>query len=187
MDFKKFLEGLGFSAEDIKKIMDKVEEENLNLILDGKDDPGWIPKKRFDEVNLKKKELENKVNDFEKIEKGYKADIEGYKDIEKSKKDLEGKFTKLKKETEVKLHAMKAGAYDVDDVLKFINFDDIEVNDDGVVTGVDAVIKDLVENKNYLFRSEDDDFSGGVGSGSNPGGSTDTQDSIGDILKDIYG
>lgn len=47
--------------------------------------------------------------------------------------------------------AAKAGAVDVDAVSKLANLSNVDIDDDGKVTGIDAVIAELKKSRKYLF------------------------------------
>ena len=59
MDYKEvFGEELGTQVESV------VTEKKINLIVDNKENPGYIPKSRFDEVIGSKNELKTQVSEL---------------------------------------------------------------------------------------------------------------------------
>lgn len=67
--------------------------------------------------------------------------------------------------------ATKLGAVDSEAVLKLIDRNQIQVNEEGEISGIEESVKSLQTNKGYLFGEAG---TTSVGSGSNPGSDTNT-------------
>ena len=80
---------------------------------------------------------------------------------EEATKELKAKLESLEKATnvsrakmvnsELKRISERMGAHDVDDVRLNINFDKIEITEDGEIKGMQEQIEELKKNKNHLF------------------------------------
>ncbi|HGZ8903245.1 TPA: phage scaffolding protein, partial [Staphylococcus aureus] len=84
-----------------------------------------------------------------------KDDSEIQKELEELKNqnsEWETKYKETQLNNAVKLAVAKE-ANDANDILAFINKDELELVDDGTVKGLDEAIKTLKESKPYLFAS----------------------------------
>lgn len=68
-------------------------------------------------------------------------------------KEGESKITTTLITNALKDEANKLGVIDFEDILKFIDIEEIKV-EDGVVVGVEATLKKLKEEKGYLFKQD---------------------------------
>jgi len=104
--------------------------------------------------------LVDKANDEKKIaEENQMKENNQYKELvehkDKEIADLKTKFKKSIIRNEVSLESAKQNAKDVDDILRFIDFDDLPFNEDtGKINGIDTIIGDLKNDKPYLFGTE---------------------------------
>lgn len=81
---------------------------------------------------------------------------------------------------EFKVKSKEAGALNPDAAFKLADLSDVEVDDDGNVSGVDEAIKALQKSDDYLFGKTK---GGSVGNPSNPGGGDPPpEESLGEIL-----
>ena len=100
MDYKEvFGEELGTQIEGI------VEEKKINLIVDDKEKPSYIPKTRFDEVIGSKNELKSQVgalsNELESLKKSAKGNEElttAITELQNKNNDWENKYNNVKNE-----------------------------------------------------------------------------------------
>ena len=120
-DFKNKAE----KTESLQEQLDKANEELTN-----RDNQITELQKAKDGDN---QELKDKLANYEKENTQYKADMK-----------------ELKLNNAVKL-AVAKDANDADDILAFINKDELELQDDGNVKGLDKAIESLKESKPYLF------------------------------------
>lgn len=171
-----------FGEEVWSKIETVVKEKGLNLILDNKEKPEYIPKTRFDEVIGSKNELKTQLGEvskqFEELKKASKGNEELTKQIEELQKkngDWEGKYKSTLLESAIKVKAIQEKAKDVDDISKFLDVSKLEISEDGSVKGLDEQLTKLKETKAYLF---DLGTSAPNGLGANPpnGGNTQTEE-----------
>lgn len=152
-----------------------------------------IPKARFDEVNNKLKELSTWKAQQEKTI----ADAEAKKLAEqgeyqkiaekatKEKADIEAKYNRTNKLSAIKLSAIKAGAVDADDVVRFIDLEEVKLSEDGSIdqASIDNVIGKLKEGKKYLFGSGSVNIGG---SGGAPQGGAIVYHRLSDLENSIY-
>ena len=148
----KALNITGLSDEDAKKIADASAEELKT----------YIPKTRFDEVNEAKKTAEGQVKTLTKDLEAAKAnagDNENLKNqleaaIQKQKDDKKA-FDEQMKEMQIS-NAIKLAiadkTHDADLVAGLFDKTKLILGDDGKVTGLDEQLKDLQENKAFLFK-----------------------------------
>jgi ferredoxin-like protein FixX len=132
-----------------------------------------IPKHRFDEVNDKYKEAQEELAEIKakakELEEKDLSEKEEWKTLaDKKAKEVEEVRTELnttKIRSAVEREASKLGAVDPADVYKFIDSDQIKINDKGEVEGAEEAVKGVLEAKPYLKNSKTAD---NIGSGSNP-------------------
>ena len=148
-----------------------VEEKRETLTLPKKEDEGKktvasIPYDKFKKVNDEKKALAEKVAEFEKLQKeanDKKLAEEGrYKELlEAKEKELADLNSNIEKEkatrkkdnllNKINLKAQDNGANDVDDIVKFLNIDELVDSDD---EAINEKLNQLQEKKSYLFASK---------------------------------
>lgn len=157
MTFKEFLEKLGIAEDNIENATKQFKE-----FLDGE----YVPKSRFNEINVEKKNLETAVADRDKQLKALKdseGDVQALKDqITKLQADNKANALKaaedlkaLKLSTAVQL-AIGDSAQDAELVANLIDKSKLILADDGKVTGLDEQLKDLKANKAFLFKPQGD-------------------------------
>ncbi len=136
-----------FSQQEI----DRIIEKRLN-----RERKAW--KKQADDDNLK---AQMSVEEKLKVEKS-EAEAKATEAIVKANQRLV--------RSEILNKAANLGVIDTDVVYKLLDKDDIDVDDDGNVTGVEEAIKTLITAKPYLIKktsSEDTNKSGDDQQGSN--------------------
>lgn len=174
-----------FGEELWNSIQGVVKEKGLNLILDNKEKPEYIPKSRFDEVIGSKNELKTQVTElssqFEALKKSAAGNEElttKLTELQQKNTDWESRYKSTLLESAIKIKAVTEKAKDAGDLVKFLDMSKLEIADDGTVKGLDEQLTKLKEIKAYLF----DDGKGGTtpGAGANPpgggGAKTELQD-----------
>lgn len=147
----------------MKELLEKLSkgettvEEVLSAIDNDKKD--YVPRSRLndknDEIKDLKAEIKNRDDQITNLQKEVKGNEEletKLKDLEKANGDWEQKYKQTQVDTAIKLAAKDAK--DPADVLAFINKDNLKLNDDGTITGLDEALKGLRESKSYLFAEE---------------------------------
>ena len=154
MDYKEiFGEELGTQIETV------ITEKNLNLIIDDKEKPNFIPKNRFDEVIGSKNQLKSQVGELSSELESLKKSAKGNDDLiaqiealQKNSADSQDKYNKSLIDNAVKFEAVHNKALDPADLAKFLDYSTLELDEAGNVKGLSEQITSLKENKSYLFE-----------------------------------
>jgi predicted nucleic acid-binding Zn-ribbon protein len=146
---KELLEKLAKGESTVDDVLAAIENEKKD----------YIPRSRLNDKNEEIKDLkaeiknrDDQISDLQKAVKGNEELENKLKDLEKANGDWEAKYKQTQIDTAVKLAAKDAK--DPADVLAFINKDNLKLNDDGTITGLEEALKTLRESKSYLFAEE---------------------------------
>lgn len=168
-----------FGEEVWAKVQDVVKEKGLNLIVDNKDKPEYIPKSRLDEVIGSKNELKSQVGELsgqlEALKKSAKGNEELTKQIETLQNkniEWESKYKDTTLSSSIKVEALKLKAKDPTDIIAFLDKSKLEISEDGSIKGLDEQLKGLQESKPYLFGETSP---AGAGSANPPGSGNQTE------------
>ncbi|MBN4900031.1 phage scaffolding protein, partial [Staphylococcus sp. EG-SA-21] len=130
-----------------QKVIDAIDESKS----------GMVPRSRLNDKNAEieelKAEITNRDNQIVELQNSVKDDSELQKELEEVKQsnaEWQDKYKQSQLNNAVKL-AVAKDANDADDILAFINKDELELQDDGTVKGLDKAIETLKEAKPYLF------------------------------------
>jgi len=153
MDFKEL-----FGEELATQIEEVIKEKNINLIADDKTSPAWIPKARMDEVITQKNELKTQLGESTKQLETLKSSAKGDEKLTKQIEELQQsnqQWQEKHKETvlkqAVKFKALESKSKDISILEKLIDYNGLELQDDGSIKGLDEQITALKENHTYLF------------------------------------
>lgn len=155
MDIAELFENLGVAedkTEDAKKA--------LNRFLDG----NYMPKSRFNEVNEAKKTLtitlaerENQLEELKAAKGAADSLKERIKELQaenmKAMEKAEAEMKELRLNSAIKI-AIADKAQDVDLVAGLFDRSKLILGEDGKVTGLEEQLKNLQENKAFLFKGE---------------------------------
>lgn len=132
---------------DKQKVIDAIDESKS----------GMVPRSRLNDKNAEidelKAEITNRDEQIAKLHESVKDDSELQKELDELKDknaEWQTKYQESQLNNAVKL-AVAKDANDADDILAFINKDELELQDDGKVKGLDKAIESLKESKPYLF------------------------------------
>lgn len=132
---------------DKQKVIDAIDESKS----------GMVPRSRLNDKNAEieelKAEITNRDNQIVELQNSVKDDSELQKELEEVKQsnaEWQDKYKQSQLNNAVKL-AVAKDANDADDILAFVNKDELELQDDGTVKGLDKAIETLKESKPYLF------------------------------------
>lgn len=132
---------------DKQKVIDAIDESKS----------GMVPRSRLNDKNAEieelKAEITNRDEQIAKLQDSVKDDSELQKELDELKDknaEWQTKYQESQLNNAVKL-AVAKDANDADDILAFINKDELELQDDGNVKGLDKAIESLKESKPYLF------------------------------------
>lgn len=132
---------------DKQKVLDAIDESKS----------GMVPRSRLNDKNAEidelKAEISNRDEQIAKLQDSVKDDSEIQKELDELKNknaEWQSKYQESQLNNAVKLAVAKE-ANDANDILAFINQDELELQDDGTVKGLDKAIESLKESKPYLF------------------------------------
>jgi FtsZ-binding cell division protein ZapB len=132
---------------DKQKVIDAIDESKS----------GMVPRSRLNDKNAEidelKAEITNRDEQIAKLQDSVKDDSELQKELDELKNknaEWQTKYQESQLNNAVKL-AVAKDANDADDILAFINKDELELQDNGTVKGLDKAIETLKESKPYLF------------------------------------
>lgn len=140
---------------------DKVVSSWNNSIKDG-----YVPLERFNEVNTAKKKLEGDLKDRDKQLDDLSKSTGDIEELKNQITTLQGENKATKKAHEKELHQLKvsnalekalsnAKAKNAKAVQALLELgDDVEINEDGTIKGLDEKIKALKKSDAYLFSEE---------------------------------
>lgn len=130
-----------------QKVLDAIDESKS----------GMVPRSRLNDKNAEieelKAEISNRDEQIAKLQDSVKDDSEIQKELDELKNknaEWQSKYQESQLNNAVKLAVAKE-ANDANDVLAFINKDELELQDDGTVKGLDKAVESLKESKPYLF------------------------------------
>lgn len=180
MDLKELL-----GEELYNQVTEKAGEHKINITSDG----NWIPKSKFDSVNNEKNTLKGQLDDLNKDIQDLEGKVKAKEDVDKTLADLRQtlkdndlKMAQLKKDSAIKVEALKSNPIDIDDIIPHINKDSITVNDDGI-TGLKEQLEKLQETKAYLFKAEQPQGTGGTKGNNAKGGTPPSSTSFIDTIR----
>lgn len=132
---------------DKQKVIDAIDESKS----------GMVPRSRLNDKNAEieelKAEIANRDNQIVELQNSVKDDSELQKELEAVKQEnaeWQDKYDQSQLNSAVKLAVAKE-ANDANDILAFVNKDELELQEDGTVKGLDKAIETLKESKPYLF------------------------------------
>lgn len=126
-------------------------------------DNQFVPKSRFDEVNEKNKTLTTQLSERDasiaELKKNVddKASKDKIAELEQqlANKDKEHALQLASEVKKVKIISEIAGkVHDNDLVVNLLNMDDITVNDNGTVIGLNEQLETLKQTKGFLFKDD---------------------------------
>lgn len=130
-----------------QKVLDAIDESKS----------GMVPRSRLNDKNAEieelKAEISNRDEQIAKLQDSVKDDSEIQKELDELKNknaEWQSKYQESQLNNAVKLAVAKE-ANDANDVLAFINKDELELQDDDTVKGLDKAVESLKESKPYLF------------------------------------
>ncbi|MDL1993698.1 hypothetical protein EUA50_03150 [Staphylococcus saprophyticus] len=148
---REFLRNLGLEDEVINNILDE-HHEALKEFKDKAEKLDSIQKeldKANEEISKRDKQitdLESKANDKEALEN----QLEEYK---KTNTEYESKMKELRLDNAIKV-AVAKDAVNTDHVLKLIDKDGLEIQEDGSVKGLDKRLESFKEENTHLFGAD---------------------------------
>ncbi|MCM3071725.1 phage scaffolding protein [Staphylococcus equorum] len=149
MEFKDIVKQFADGTADEQDVIKAYEDATSNM----------VPRSRLNDKNEDIKELqaqlEERNNQIESLQLNVADESEYKKQLEELKKandDWSNKYQQSQLNNAIKLGVAK-DANDPNDILAFINKDELELADDGEVKGLEDAINNLKESKSYLFAS----------------------------------
>lgn len=160
MDLKQLLSGVENSEEIISQIKSNLENEGVELLFDDGEDNIYIPKTRLDKEIAKRKTIDKQKKSLEKDLKTTKKEVKDNEELleqlettKKERDEIEKKLQKTEENTAIEKRIMSFDRkpHDMEDVIEKLDRDIISVSD-GEVKGVESQLKDLIKDKEYLFK-----------------------------------
>lgn len=144
-----------------------LSNEDFNKIFD---DPRLWEHKRFKELNDDAKAGKKALQKLEEMETKNLEEQGKFKELAEKEKARAEEALKLAREEKLNnlliAEATKAGAVDLEAVLKLVDRSKVQVGDDGTPTGVTEAITGLLESKPYLKNANP--TAPAIGSGTAP-------------------
>ena len=152
---REFLAGLDNAAEVELKLKQALEDAGCKIFIDDGKENRYVPKNRLDakiaelaEANTEIESLQTKVKDTS--------------DADKEVEELKAKIASMEAEAKnkqlkdaIQAQATQAKARDVDDLIKFLDMDKVQLDEAGKVTGLEEQIAELQKSKAYLFEAQE--------------------------------
>jgi len=142
--------------ELFNQVSEKLGDTKL-IINDG----NYIPKQKFDEVIGSKNECKSQVgqltSELEALKKSAKGNEEFEQAIQKLQdrnNEWESKYNKTLIDNAVKMEALHNKALDPSDLAKFLDYNELSLDEAGNVKGLKEQIDGLRETKAYLFEQD---------------------------------
>ena len=142
--------------ELFNQVSEKLGDTKL-IINDG----NYIPKQKFDEVIGSKNEFKSQVgqltSELEALKKSAKGNEEFEQAIQKLQdrnNEWESKYNKTLIDNAVKMEALHNKALDPSDLAKFLDYNELSLDEAGNVKGLKEQIDGLKESKAYLFEQD---------------------------------
>ena len=148
---REFLRGLGIEEEAIKKILDEHHEDLEKYRT--KAESAETLQAQLDTAN---EEIANRDKQISNLQESAKGNEQLTKELEDIKADNEGykeKLAKVQLDNAVKL-AVAKDAVNPEHVLKLMGTDDLSLNEQGEVVGLDDKLKDFRVNNAHLFAKQ---------------------------------
>lgn len=137
-------EKLGQELYDM--VVEKVGDSKIDIITNN-----YISRERFNEVNeqvkLSKTELTNKEKLIEEL-------TNSKNELTKKATDLETRIKSSFVESTLKNKAILEKAKDPSDILRFIDIQKLELDENNNIKDLDGLFNNLKENKSYLFGED---------------------------------
>ena len=149
---REFLAGLDNAAEVELKIKQALEDAGCKIFIDDGKENRYVPKNRLD---AKIAELAEANTEIESLQAKVKDPSVAEKEVTKLKAKIasmeaEAKNKQLK--DAIQAEVTQAKARDVDDLMKFLDMDKVQLDEAGNVTGLKEQIVQLQKDKAYLFE-----------------------------------
>ena len=144
---REFLKAMGLTDEQIDSIMDE-HGSTVNAVKGERDNLKT-------EIGGLKEEIQNRDGQIDVLSKTAGTSEELTKELERVKGEnanWQDKYSKSQLQANVKLAVAKE-ANDANDILFFVNMENLKLNDDGSVEGLEDQLKTLKDSKPYLFNA----------------------------------
>ncbi|UXV54401.1 phage scaffolding protein (plasmid) [Staphylococcus aureus] len=148
MDIKNLLTQLQNGEIEIDKAIEQLNELKKDMV------PRSRLNEKIAEIDSLNAEITKRDSQIDELSKSNEKDDELKIQLEQLQKDNEAWATKYKEsklDNAIKLAVAKE-ANDANDILSFINRDNLEITEDGAIKGLDDAITQIKEAKPYLFQ-----------------------------------
>lgn len=148
---REFLRGLGIEEEAIKKILDEHHEDLEKYRT--KAESAETLQAQLDTANEEIANRDKQISNLQESAKGNEQLTKELEDIKADNDNYKQKLAKVQLDNAVKL-AVAKDAVNPEHVLMLMGTDDLSLNEQGEVVGLDDKLKDFRENNTHLFAKQ---------------------------------
>lgn len=181
MEFKEYLLSKGVTEEQATQIVSGMPDEKFHLTSEEKLD------ERYGKLKTQKEQLEADLQNANQLVDDLKKSNQSNEDLQSQIDDYKNQLEEVnaqrkddQKNAAIELALTQSGALDNKAAKALLDLDKMELSDDGL-KGLDEQLKDLKENKGFLFQKEEDPTYPHLVKGGNPNGSSRTTKSIAEM------
>lgn len=163
------------TPDGFNSLSTKLTELGYDVLINHREKAEFVPTSRLNDVVGQRDQFKSQATELNKQLQAMKDAAKGNEELQKQLQGLMDNNNKLladlentKVDTEIMLAAKDA--VNPKDVLVFVNRDNIKLGAKGEVLGVEAEIKRIMQEKPYLFKSEQQRKKGGSEGGGGEGG-----------------
>lgn len=160
---REFLAGLDNAAEVELAITKALEEQGCRVLIDDGKDNRYVPKNRLDTKIAELADANEEIESLQKQVKDTTGADEQVKALQEKIAGMEAKAKKDKLTTAINKALADAKPKDVNDLMKFLDMEKVELKDDGTVEGLTDQLTTLQKDKAYLFDNVESQSQPGKG------------------------
>lgn len=152
---REFLAGLENAAEVELKIKQALDDAGCKIFIDDGKDNRYVPKNRLDAKIAELAEANTEIDSLQAKVKDPIATEEEVETLRAKIASMEAEAKNKQLKDAIQAQATQAKARDVDDLMKFLDMDKIQLDEAGKVTGLEEQIAELQKSKAYLFEAQE--------------------------------
>lgn len=152
---REFLAGLENAAEVELKIKQALDDAGCKIFIDDGKDNRYVPKNRLDAKIAELAEANTEIDSLQAKVKDPIATEEEVETLRAKIASMEAEAKNKQLKDAIQAQATQAKARDVDDLIKFLDMDKVQLDEAGKVTGLEEQITELQKSKAYLFEAQE--------------------------------